>query len=98
ILDKTISGKIAKTVFAEMTQSGSAPAKIVKDLGLVQIQDEGAIRKVIDEVIAANPVQVAQYKAGKVQLFGFFVGQSMKAMQGKGNPEMINKILKETLG
>ncbi|MBR1479551.1 MAG: Asp-tRNA(Asn)/Glu-tRNA(Gln) amidotransferase subunit GatB [Alphaproteobacteria bacterium] len=98
ILDKTISGKIAKTVFAEMAQSGSAPAKIVKDLGLVQIQDEGAIRKVIDEVIAANPAQVAQYKAGKVQLFGFFVGQSMKAMQGKGNPEMINKILRETLG
>lgn len=98
IIDKTISGKIAKTVFAEMTQSGSNPAKIVKDLGLVQIQDESVIKKVIDEVIAGNPAQVEQYKSGKVQLFGFFVGQSMKSLHGKGNPELINKILKETLG
>lgn len=97
IIDKTISGKIAKTVFAEMAQNGNHPAQIVKDLGLVQIQDESVIRKVIEEVISSNPNQVEQYKAGKVQLFGFFVGQSMKALQGKGNPEMINKILKEIL-
>lgn len=98
IVDKTISGKIAKTVFAEMAKSGATPSKIVKDLGLVQIQDESVIRKVIENVISSNPNQVEQYRNGKAQLFGFFVGQSMKAMQGKGNPEMINNILKEILG
>lgn len=97
IIDKTISGKIAKTVFAEMAEKGGKPSNIVKDLGLVQIQDEGVIKKVIEEIIANNPGQVEQYKSGKVQLFGFFVGQSMKALQGKGNPEMINNILKELL-
>lgn len=98
IIDKTISGKIAKTVFAEMTKNGDSPSKIVKDLGLVQIQDESVIKKVVDEVIANNPAQVEQYKSGKTQLFGFFVGQSMKALQGKGSPELINKVLKDVLG
>jgi len=97
IVDKTISGKIAKTVFAEMVASGHKPSDIVKELGLVQIQDEGVIRKVVEEVLTKNPAQVEQYKAGKTQLFGFFVGQSMKALQGKGNPETINKLLQELL-
>ncbi|MDR3031154.1 MAG: Asp-tRNA(Asn)/Glu-tRNA(Gln) amidotransferase subunit GatB [Holosporales bacterium] len=97
IIDKTISGKIAKTVFAKMTETLSSPTKIVKDLGLVQIQDKEVIRKVIKEIIANNQKQAEQYKTGKTQLFGFFVGQTMKALQGKGNPEMINNILKEIL-
>ena len=97
IVDKTISGKIAKTVFAEMVSTSHKPSDIVKELGLVQIQDEGVIRKVVEEVLTKNPAQVEQYKAGKTQLFGFFVGQSMKALQGKGNPETINKLLQELL-
>ncbi|MBQ7524230.1 MAG: Asp-tRNA(Asn)/Glu-tRNA(Gln) amidotransferase subunit GatB [Alphaproteobacteria bacterium] len=97
IVDKTISGKIAKTVFAEMVASGHKPADIVKELGLVQIQDEGVITKTIEQVLASNPAQVEQYKLGKIQLFGFFVGQTMKALQGKGNPEMINKLLRKLL-
>ena len=97
IIDKTISGKIAKTVFAEMSETGKSPTNIVKDLGLVQIQDESIIKNVIEKVLLDNTKQVEQYKSGKVQLFGFFVGQSMKALQGKGNPEMVNNILKEIL-
>ncbi|MBQ8651209.1 MAG: Asp-tRNA(Asn)/Glu-tRNA(Gln) amidotransferase subunit GatB [Alphaproteobacteria bacterium] len=97
ILDKTINGKIAKTVFAEMTQNGKKPKEIINELGLVQIQDDKTIRDAIKNVIANSPQQVEQYKQGKEQLFGFFVGQTMKALQGKGNPELINKILKEEL-
>ena len=97
IVDKTISGKIAKTVFAEMVSSGHKPADIINELGLVQIQDVSVIKKVVEEVLANNPVQVEQYRAGKTQLFGFFVGQAMKALQGKGNPSEINKILHELL-
>ncbi|MDR3224268.1 MAG: Asp-tRNA(Asn)/Glu-tRNA(Gln) amidotransferase subunit GatB [Holosporales bacterium] len=97
ILDKTISGKIAKTVFAKVIECGDSPAKIVDDLGLVQIQDESVITSAIDKVIQANASQVEQYKAGKVQLFGFFVGQVMRELHGKGNPEMINKILQKRL-
>ena len=97
IIDKTISGKIAKTIFAEMSETGKSPTNIVKDLGLVQIQDESIIKNVIEKVLLDNSKQVEQYKSGKVQLFGFFVGQSMKALQGKGNPEMVNNILKELL-
>ncbi|MDR0744509.1 MAG: Asp-tRNA(Asn)/Glu-tRNA(Gln) amidotransferase subunit GatB [Holosporales bacterium] len=97
IIDKTISGKIAKIVFSKMADTCEHPTKIVKDLGLVQIQDESVIKKVVEEIIAKHPDQVAQYKAGKDQLFGFFVGQSMKALQGKGNPEIVNKILMDIL-
>jgi aspartyl-tRNA(Asn)/glutamyl-tRNA(Gln) amidotransferase subunit B len=97
IIDKTISGKIAKTVFAKMTEDGTAPSGIVEDLGLMQIQDESVIKKVAEEVVANNQAQVEQYKAGKVQLFGFFVGQCMKQLHGKGNPEMVNQILQEIL-
>jgi aspartyl-tRNA(Asn)/glutamyl-tRNA(Gln) amidotransferase subunit B len=89
----TISGKIAKTVFDEMYKSGNEPAKIVKEKGLVQVSDSGAIEKIIDEVLAANPDNVAEYRSGKEKLFGFFVGQVMKASRGKANPAMVNEVL-----
>jgi aspartyl-tRNA(Asn)/glutamyl-tRNA(Gln) amidotransferase subunit B len=95
--DGAISGKIAKTVFEEMYKSGKAPEAIIKEQGLVQVSDTGAIEKIIDEVIAANPEQYAQYKSGKDKLFGFFVGQTMKALQGQGNPGVINDLLKKKL-
>ncbi|MBR1943852.1 MAG: Asp-tRNA(Asn)/Glu-tRNA(Gln) amidotransferase subunit GatB [Alphaproteobacteria bacterium] len=97
IQDKTISGKIAKTVFASMIETNNNPRDIVKKLGLEQIQDDSVIKHAIEEVLKNNPKQLEQYKAGKVALFGFFVGQTMKALQGKGNPEMINNILMEVL-
>lgn len=95
--DKTISGKIAKDVFAEMFASGKAPAEIVKEKGLVQITDASAIEKVVDEVIAANPKETENYRAGKTALMGFFVGQVMKASGGKANPKAVNEILKAKL-
>lgn len=95
--DDTISGKIAKQVFAVMLETGQNPEAIVEEKGLKQVTDTGAIEKIIDDVIAANPTQVEQYKGGKENLFGFFVGQTMKATQGKANPAVVNKILKEKL-
>jgi len=93
----TISGKIAKTVFDEMYKTGKEPAKIVEEKGLVQVSDTGAIEKIIDEVLAADPEKVAEYRGGKEKLFGFFVGQAMKATQGKANPQMVNDLLKKML-
>lgn len=95
--DKTISGKIAKEVFAEMFTTGRAPGEIVKEKGLVQITDNSAIEKIADEVIAANPKQLEQYRAGKTALMGFFVGQTLKASGGKANPQAVNEILKKKL-
>src|SRR5690606_31607705 len=95
--DNTISGKIAKDVFAIMLESGGDPAKIVEEKGLKQVTDTGAIEKIIDAVIAANPGQVADYRSGKDKLFGFFVGQVMKQSQGKANPDVVNEILKKKL-
>jgi aspartyl-tRNA(Asn)/glutamyl-tRNA(Gln) amidotransferase subunit B len=95
--DKTISGKIAKDVFAEMFATGKAPADIVKEKGLVQITDTSAIEKIVDEVIAANPKETESYRAGKTALMGFFVGQVMKASGGKANPKAVNEILKAKL-
>lgn len=95
--DKTISGKIAKDVFAEMFASGKAPAEIVKEKGLVQITDTSAIEKIVDEVMAANPKEVEGYRSGKAALMGFFVGQVMKASGGKANPKAVNEILKAKL-
>jgi aspartyl-tRNA(Asn)/glutamyl-tRNA(Gln) amidotransferase subunit B len=95
--DKTISGKIAKDVFVEMFATGKAPADIVKEKGMVQITDASAIEKIVDEVIAANPKQLEQYRAGRTQLIGFFVGQVMKASGGKANPQAVNDILKKKL-
>jgi len=93
----TISGKIAKTVFAEMVATGDPPKKIVKEKNLVQVTDQSAIEAVIDEVLAENPEQVERYKGGKTKLLGFFVGQIMKKTRGKANPQMVNTILKDKL-
>ncbi|MCB1531421.1 MAG: Asp-tRNA(Asn)/Glu-tRNA(Gln) amidotransferase subunit GatB [Alphaproteobacteria bacterium] len=98
ISDNTISGKIAKDVFAEMMKSGKDAAVIVEEKGLKQVTDTGAIEAIIDEVIAENPDNVAAYRGGKDKLFGFFVGQVMKKSQGKANPAAVNEILKEKLG
>ncbi len=97
IKDNTISGKIAKDVFAEMYVSGKAAADIVEEKGLKQVTDTGAIESIIDEVIAENPDNVAAYKGGKDKLMGFFVGQVMKKSQGKANPGMVNELLKKKL-
>ncbi len=98
LIDKgTISGKIAKTVFDEMYKTGKDAEAIVKEKGLIQVSDEGAIEKAIDDVIAKSPKEVERFKAGDEKLLGFFVGQVMKAMKGKANPRMLNEILKKKL-
>jgi aspartyl-tRNA(Asn)/glutamyl-tRNA(Gln) amidotransferase subunit B len=97
ILDDTISGKIAKDVFAKMWENGKEPAIIVDESGLRQISDTGEIEKAIDELLARDGEKVAQYKNGKEQLFGYFVGQIMKVMQGKANPGVVNELLKKKL-
>jgi aspartyl-tRNA(Asn)/glutamyl-tRNA(Gln) amidotransferase subunit B len=95
--NNTISGKIAKTVFAEMWSGGGKPADIVKAKGYVQITDTSAIEKIVNDVIAASPSQVDEYRKGKDKLFGFFVGQVMKLSKGQANPDQVNKILKDKL-
>lgn len=97
ISDNTISGRIAKDVFAEMVESGKAPSAIVEEKGLRQVTDTGAIDQAIDQILAANADKVAEYKSGKDKLFGFFVGQVMKATGGKANPAMLNERLKAKL-
>ncbi|MDH4228286.1 MAG: Asp-tRNA(Asn)/Glu-tRNA(Gln) amidotransferase subunit GatB [Nitrospirota bacterium] len=92
-----ISGKIAKTVFADMYGTDKSAAGIVKEKGLVQVSDTGAIDAIIDQVIAANPGELEAYRGGKDKLFGFFVGQVMKASKGQANPGMVNERLKEKL-
>jgi aspartyl-tRNA(Asn)/glutamyl-tRNA(Gln) amidotransferase subunit B len=92
-----ISGKIAKTVFDEMRVSGKAPEAIVAEKGLTQMSDEGALDVQIDQVLAANPEKVAEYRAGREKLLQFFVGQVMKATHGKANPQMLNGLLKKKL-
>ncbi len=89
----TISGKIAKTVFDEMWSSGEEPAAIVREQGLVQVSDSGAIEAIIDEILAREAGQVQEYRSGKDKLFGFFVGQVMKASKGKANPAVVNELL-----
>jgi aspartyl-tRNA(Asn)/glutamyl-tRNA(Gln) amidotransferase subunit B len=98
IIDATISGKIAKEVFESMWADGKSADAIIDAKGLRQITDAGAIEGVIDQVIAANPKQLADYRAGKDKLFGFFVGQVMKATAGKANPAQLNELLKSKLG
>ncbi len=93
-----INGKTAKDVFAIMAETGENPEKIVEERGLKQVTDTGAIEKIIDDIIAANPDNVAAYKAGKTNLMGWFVGQVMKASQGKANPGVVNQILNKKLG
>ena len=95
--DGTINGRIAKDVFEAMVETGKDPAIIVEEKGLKQVTDTGAIDAAVDAIIAANPDKVADYRSGKDKLFGFFVGQTMKAMAGKGNPALINETLKRRL-
>lgn len=97
IADDTISGKIAKQVFEAMWQGQETADQIIESQGLKQITDTGAIEAIIDKIIADNPGQVEQYLGGKDKVFGFFVGQVMKEMQGKANPAEVNKILKTKL-
>lgn len=97
IMKDTISGKIAKKVFKEMWTNEDDPEKIVKDKGLVQITDTGAIEAAVDAAIAANPKAVEEYKGGKKKAIGALVGQVMKATRGKANPQMVNKMLAEKL-
>ena len=95
--DQTISGKIGKSIFEEMYESGSSPDKIIESQGLEQISDDGAIEAIISTIIQDNPSQVEAYLGGKEKLFGFFIGQVMKITEGKANPQSVNTILKEKL-
>lgn len=97
IEDNTISGKIAKTVFETMCLGEHDADSIIEKQGLKQVTDTGAIEAIVDEIIANNPEQLAQYREGKDQLFGFFVGQVMKASKGKANPAQVNELLKKKL-
>src|SRR5438132_1566612 len=92
-----ISGPIAKSVLEEMFNTGKTAAEIIKAKGLTQMSDEGALEEIIDEVMAKNPQQLAQYRGGKEQVFGFFMGQVMKASGGKANPTKVNELLKRKL-
>jgi aspartyl-tRNA(Asn)/glutamyl-tRNA(Gln) amidotransferase subunit B len=98
ITDKTINGRIAKDVFEIMVETGKMPAAIVEEKGLRQVTDTGAIDAAVEQVLAANPDKVAEYKSGKDKLFGFFVGQVMKATGGKANPALVNEVVKAKLG
>ena len=98
IADGTISGKIAKDVFEEMLKTQESPKAIVEKKGLVQVSDVSAIEGVIDAILAKNEAQVAEYKSGKSQVFGFFVGQTMKEMKGRANPKVVNEALRKKLG
>lgn len=93
----TISGKIAKTVFAEMWSTKKNAQEIIQEKSLAQVSDSGAIEKIIDDVISANTAQVAEYRSGKTKVFGFFVGAVMRASKGQANPDMVNEILKKKL-
>jgi aspartyl-tRNA(Asn)/glutamyl-tRNA(Gln) amidotransferase subunit B len=97
VADQTISGKIAKEVFEAMWNDGASADAVIEAKGLRQITDSGAIERVIDEVLASNPGQLADYRAGKDKLFGFFVGQVMKATGGKANPAQLNELLRKKL-
>jgi aspartyl-tRNA(Asn)/glutamyl-tRNA(Gln) amidotransferase subunit B len=95
--DGTISGRLAKDVFAEMVASGADPEAIVEAKGLRQVTDSGAIEAVIDTVLAAQTDKVAEYRAGRDKLYGFFVGQIMRATEGKANPGLVNELLRKKL-
>ena len=97
IKDGTISGKIAKDVLDIMIESGDDASKIVEDKGLKQVSDSGAIEKVIDDILENNQDKLEEYRSGKDKLFGFFVGQAMKATKGQANPKVVNDILKAKL-
>ena len=94
----TISLKVARDMFPELYRSGKSAEQIVREKGLTQVSDEGALDKIIEEVLAKNPTQVAQFKEGKQQVLGFLVGQAMKASGGKANPGKVNELLRKKLG
>lgn len=93
-----LSGKLAKEILPKMFETADGPSVIMEREGLKQISDSGALEKIADEAIAANPKQVEQYKAGKTALLGFLVGQVMKASRGQANPAAVNEVLKKKLG
>ena len=93
----TISGKIAKTVFAEMMASGKDAETVVKEQNLVQMSDEGDLARIVQEILAANPEQVAQFRAGKTKVMGFFVGQLMQQTKGRANPQLANQLISKAL-
>jgi len=97
IVDNTISGKIAKTVFEHMIEDGGEVDQIIDQQGLKQVTDSGAIEQLVEEVLAANPAQVEQYRSGSEKVFGYLVGQCMKVSKGKANPAQLNQILKDKL-
>ena len=92
-----ISGKIAKTVFEQMAQTGKPARQIVEEKGLIQITDTDALEDIVAQVVSRNPKEVEAYQNGKTKLLGFFVGQVMQATKGQANPKMVNEILKEKL-
>jgi aspartyl-tRNA(Asn)/glutamyl-tRNA(Gln) amidotransferase subunit B len=92
-----ISGKIAKAVFEEMARTGEEPTAIIKRLGLVQVSDEASLNAIIDNILAANPKQVAEYRSGKTKVLGFLVGQVMKETKGQANPQVLNELMKRRL-
>ena len=93
-----VSLKVARDLFPEMYRTGKPPEQIVHEKGLTQLSDEGALSRIIDEVLTGNPAQVAQFKQGKQQVLGFLVGQVMKASGGKANPGKVNELLRHKLG
>ncbi len=97
ITQGTISGKMAKQVFAEMWKTQESPQSLIQKMGMEQITDEGAVARIVDDVMAQNPDQVAQFRSGKEKVFGFFVGQVMKLSKGQANPDVVNRLLKEKL-
>ena len=94
---KTISGKIAKDILPELLSKGGSPKALVEKKGLIQISDTGELESIIDEVLAANPDKVEQFKNGKTKLQGFFVGQIMKKTQGRADPKLTNQLLGKKL-
>ncbi|AKQ68606.1 Aspartyl-tRNA(Asn) amidotransferase subunit B [Myxococcus hansupus] len=94
----TVSANAGKDVLGEMFRSGKSPADIIAEKGLAQVSDTGAIEAVVDDILAKNAGEIEKYRAGKKQVFGFFVGQVMRAMKGKGNPALVNELLKKKLG
>ena len=97
VIDETINGKIAKRVFATMLETGRPAKSIVDEEGLAQVTDTAALEGIIEKVIADNPKQAEQYRAGKVAVLGYFVGQVMKATRGQANPQMVQELLRRLL-
>lgn len=94
----TISGKIAKSVFMDMMATGKDAESLVKEKNLVQVSDEGELLSIVREIIEANPVQAADYRAGKTKLMGYFVGQLMQKTKGRANPKLANQLFSQELG